>query len=278
MTSNKEIEHSKLSSFFIITFGYSWFIWGIGVLLSCYAEGDLSMWIVMPIIIIGAFGPFMGAVWSTYRSEGREEVKSFLRRGLKISDVPVMIWLATFLIPICTMLVTIFFVRMKFGVGGLSLNGLLLFPFYIILMYLGGPLQEEYGWRGYALDRLQSKWSALTSSIILGIVWAVWHLPLFYIKGTHQQNMDMVVFLISTVMLAIIMTWLYNNTQGNIFIAMTFHSVGNAVIIIVDTEGVSAEVMHAGELYNAIAIMVVALMLVIIWGPKSMTRFSAKSG
>ena len=57
---------------------------------------------------------------------------------------------------------------------------------FLLLMILGGPLAEELGWRGFARDPLQKGRSALSASLILGVIWALWHLPLFFIEGTSQ--------------------------------------------------------------------------------------------
>lgn len=272
MSEIKEFDQKRLIQFFIITFVFSWMIWGIGVLLSIFSESELPLWQLLPIIIIGAFGPFISSVWLTYKSGGKEAVVTFLKRGLMIKEVPKPIWLVLFLIPITTMLIAIFFVNLNYNEGSVSLSGFLLLPLYIVIMYLGGSIQEEYGWRGYALDRMQKKWNALVSSIILGIIWTSWHIPLFFINGANQQNMDMDLFYIGTISSSILMTWLYNNSKSNIFVAMTFHSIGNSIIIIADAEGVGQTAMKAGEFYSVIAQLVITLLVVILWGPKTLTR------
>ena len=88
--------------------------------------------------------------------------------------------------------------------------------FYVLLL---NALPEEYGWRGFALDRLQKKSSALSASLILGLIWALWHLPLFFIEGTTQAAIPMVQYMLQTVVLSIFYTWLYNNTGGSVLIA-----------------------------------------------------------
>ncbi len=272
MTEIKEYDKKNLMRFFIITFTFSWTIWGIGVLLSNFTDLVLPVWLVLPIVIIGAFGPLVGSVWLTYKSGGWKAVKTFLKRGLRIKEVSVFVWVAMFLIPIIAMLITIFFVRLTHGEGNLDYIGLLIFPFYIILMYLGGPIQEEYGWRGYALDRMQKRWNALVSSLILGIIWASWHIPLFFIHGAPQENMTLGLFYVSVVSTSILMTWLYNNSNANVFVALTYHSIGNSIKIIIDTEGVGVAAMSAGEWYNVITLLIVAILVVFIWGSKTLTR------
>ena len=277
MSKITEFDQKKLIRFFVIAFAFSWVIWGIGVFLSSFTDIDLPMWVVLPIVIIGAFGPFVSSVLLTNKSGGKEAVITFLKRGLKVKEVPGLIWLAMFLIPIMAMLIAIFFVRLNYGVGGVSFTGLLILPFYVVIMYLGGPLQEEYGWRGYALDRMQKKWNALVSSIILGIIWATWHIPLFFIEGAPQENMNMGLFFISVLCISILMTWLHNNSKSNIFVALTYHSIGNSIKIIVDGEGVGEAAMSAGEHYHIIAQIIIVLLVVTIWGPKTLTRSSSKS-
>ena len=122
---------------------------------------------------------------------------------------------------------------------------------------------------------MQKKWNALLSSIILGIIWASWHIPLFFIEGAPQEKMTMSLFFISVVSTSIVMTWLYNNSNSNVFVALTYHSIGNSIIIIVDTEGVGQAALSAGEHYNVFGLLVIAVLVVIIWGPKTLTRSSS---
>jgi membrane protease YdiL (CAAX protease family) len=113
------------------------------------------------------------------------------------------------------------------GVTQFEVNPLAILPalFFATLP----PLLEELGWRGYALDRLQLQWSALSASVILGVVWALWHLPLFFIGGTHQH--DVVGFATTSfwlsmagiVALSVAMGWIYNNTARSIAAIVVFH-------------------------------------------------------
>ena len=88
-----------------------------------------------------------------------------------------------------------------------------------------GPLSEEIGWRGYALERLQTRWNALTSSLIVGLVWALWHLPLFMMVGTsqHELGIPFIGFLVGLMASSILYTWLYNNTKQSIWSAILLH-------------------------------------------------------
>ena len=105
----------------------------------------------------------------------------------------------------------------KPGVTASMLLGQLVFTLF------SGPLAEEAGWRGFALPRLQLKYSALVSSIILGVIWACWHIPLFFVPGSSQQGIPFPIYLMLVVTGAIYFTWLYNNTRGSLIIIVLAH-------------------------------------------------------
>jgi len=103
---------------------------------------------------------------------------------------------------------------------------------FLLTLLVGGPLTEELGWRGFALDRLQARWNAFPTSLILGSIWALWHLPLFFTPRMPQYGMgvgtaDFWLFLVSIISLAVIITWVYNHTQCNVLAAMLLHFLFN---------------------------------------------------
>jgi membrane protease YdiL (CAAX protease family) len=97
-----------------------------------------------------------------------------------------------------------------------------------VQMLIGGALAEELGWRGFALDRLQARWSPLVASLGLGVVWAVWHLPLFALRGTAQAELGLVsggaaLFLVCIVAQSVLFTWIVNHTRQSILAALVLH-------------------------------------------------------
>jgi len=87
---------------------------------------------------------------------------------------------------------------------------------------------EEMGWRGYVLPRLQSKYNAFVSSLILGVIWSVWHLPKFFGTGSSEGR-SFFWFTVFTISVAVLYTWLYNNTHGSLLLVVLFHASGNTV-------------------------------------------------
>ncbi|GAB3036708.1 hypothetical protein GCM10025298_27670 [Natronobiforma cellulositropha] len=126
------------------------------------------------------------------------------------------------------------------------------------------PFVEEVGLRGYWFDQLQARWSALVSSVILGVVWAAWHAPLVYVTGYFAETTfqpELRWWLPSLVLLAIIGTWVYNNTHRSVLALVSFHAVGN---LAGETMGFSAAMYPYVHLGTA-----AVALLVVCWGPES---------
>jgi uncharacterized protein len=96
------------------------------------------------------------------------------------------------------------------------------------ILVVGGPLGEEFGWRGYALPALEHKTGWRWASLIVGGIWALWHLPLFYMSGTAQANMPMAMFMASSVALSVIFARLSINTAFSVLPAIVLHWSINA--------------------------------------------------
>jgi membrane protease YdiL (CAAX protease family) len=129
------------------------------------------------------------------------------------------------------------------------------------------PLFEEIGWRGYALDRLQLNRSALTAGVLLGIVWAGWHLPLFFIRGAFLHDvvgfatLGFGLFMIGTVSLSVIFSWVYNHTSRSVLGAVVLHGWVNFV---------SQSIEVADQFYYPVWVLA-AVLVVGIWGAKTLT-------
>jgi len=98
----------------------------------------------------------------------------------------------------------------------------------VINTFLIGALSEEIGWRGYALDKALERWSALRSSLVIGIFWFAWHLPLFTVPGTLQQQWGWFtpmfwVYLLTIVLLSILFTWISLHNRASVLSAVLLH-------------------------------------------------------
>jgi membrane protease YdiL (CAAX protease family) len=151
------------------------------------------------------------------------------------------------------------------------------FPLFIMKFFLDAGLGEELGWRGFLLPRLQARYSALVSSIIVGIVWGLWHLPLFMLEGmspTYEMGQAIGVvpallgYTVVVVMpYSILFTWMYNNTKGSLLLAFVFHASQAWFELFRDPDNLF------GPYIGFSAILVVAAIVVIISsGAKNLSR------
>ena len=128
---------------------------------------------------------------------------------------------------------------------------------------------EELAWRGFALPGLQAKYNALTSSLILGVIWGLFHLPLFFTLTSSQAGTSFVGFLISTISLAIIFTWMYNHTRGSVLLAYLLHGSANTWTRIFAVDH-NADPLVSGFMIGLP--LLVAVILVVTFGAENLSR------
>lgn len=213
------IRKHSISFFFFSAFLLPWLIWATTIaqqhnILLWHIPQALAFWIGLTI-----------AVYVTaYISGGTSAIKDLLSRILRVKIRCRWYLVALFFVPILSVLSMGLY--KPFGgelvIGNDIATGSLPFVFLIELwLFL---ITEETAWRGFALPRMQYKYSPLKSSVLLGVAWSLWHIPLFLIAGSFQSSIPFVGFFISTIATTITMTWLYNNTRGSVFLAAVFHA------------------------------------------------------
>ena len=125
-----------------------------------------------------------------------------------------------------------------------------------------GPLAEELGWRSYALDKLQMRISPLASSILLGSIWWVWHIPLFFMEGTSQYRMgffslESLSFFFGTFSLSVMFTWVYNLNKRSILTAILLHFAYNFTINTITPLSQNLIILHQVLLAVTAALVVI---------------------
>lgn len=227
--SNSENDH--LIRFFLYSFGFSWMIWVSMLLFPPAAEAFL------PLLFLGAFGPALAALVLVLQYGTATEKKEFFKRIIDFKRISFKWYLVIFLIFPVILLIG-FYIYSFFGgqlpnwsdyFGGVeNLQDLLML---LLLMLIGGPLAEEPGWRGFALDRLQKRLGAAMGSIVLGIVWIFWHLPLFFIEGTSQNQKGFGFafwsWSLQLIVISLIFTLAYNSNRKSILAAILLHLMAN---------------------------------------------------
>ena len=219
--------------FFLLTFAFSWSLWVPIVVIGAEPSALLAI-----AVGVGAAGPSFAGLLCTARDEGWAGVRRVLR---SLVDWRVGArWYALALgCPIAVALVAVAIHRLVVGNDAefrVETSTILLVPIGLMGGLFIGPLQEELGWRGFALSRLLDRWSSLRASLVLGVAWACWHLPLYAMDAGGQERAPLAVFLASVVALSVLYTWFWVVTGGSLLIALLLHSATNtgAVVLLKD--------------------------------------------
>jgi uncharacterized protein len=274
------INRHQIGLFFILTFIFSWFPWYAGIAPEVLTIGpSIAAFIV--VLIIGGKRGFVDLL----RPFGRWRASLGLW-AMAIFGMPVL-----YLISLGVHLL----------LGGeappftMIREELTLIPLYLIIVVLmpwNGPVGEEFGWRGYALPKLQNKYGPLIASLVIGTVWGIWHLPTFFAPlGVLSAMVSAVglIFIIpytlTTIAQSIFMTWLYNKSKASALIAgIVWHAATNfwAPVILSDSSLVAArEGTHlptiAPNLYMTVVVVLVVAAIMLTIATKGKLGYSKQS-
>ena len=242
------------------------FVWSIAFWILTTLFGGINQFPGSILFYIGGAGPLVSAIIITHLFESKKNQKDFWSRTLNIKRIPWR-WMvpALFLHP--AIILTAGFIETSFG-GELQFKfSILSNPISLLTLALSvfilGPLPEEMGWRGIGYDRLLMTMRPLSASIILGIFWAAWHTPLFFIENTFHYELGLGsfrfwVFLLSNIPLTVIITWIYNHTDRSILMAAVVHFSGNMVGAILPKSDRLALLELIGLILAAVVISIVA--------------------
>ena len=262
----------SLWTFFILTFALSWVFW-----IPVAASGKE---VSLGLLVVGAFSPSMVGVLMTYRSADKAGRLDFWRRTIDFGRIGLG-WYAVILLLFPVIMALTFLLESMLGGDVPSLEGarqtltqpsaLLVF---VISMLIGGPLAEELGWRGFALDRLQAQRTALGASLVLGMIHAAWHLPLFFMQGTSQGSMGFAsglfwLWVVQVVAGSVFFTWVHNNNQRSILAAILIHFMSNATFTLIAQLGNALPLRT--EIVRTAITVALAVIIVVVWGSRTMT-------
>jgi membrane protease YdiL (CAAX protease family) len=235
MRSNLNIgDKHYLRWFFLIAFAWTWLL-NLPRILAAGGWFSLPGWLSAGLGYVAVFGPSLAAFGLTAIESGKEGVRSLWRRGWEMNFRKTWLISTILLVPLCGLIT----LGCLTALGGsipwqLALQPGMLVPAGL-LIWLLGALPEEYGWRGYALDRMQKYTNPLIASLVLGLMWSLWHLPLHFIPGTTQAVIPVWEFTCQMVLLSILYTWLHNHTGGSVLVAAAFHASSNLTGAVIPT-------------------------------------------
>jgi len=248
--------------------------WAFELPLAAARQGWAQLSVPSAIHYLGAFGPMSAALIVTGMTQGGSGVRE-LFRGLLKWRVPWRWVLFCVFSPIAMFALAALVMRLTSDVWpDLSLLGDVEYLPYLgiggalILWLLTWGLGEEMGWRGFALPRLQQGRSALTASILLGVVHAFWHLPAFFYKDTYMTMglaAGLPMLVLSVIAAAIVFTWIYNSTGGSLLMVIIFHALFD-MLSVSKAGGASAPAVMSGVVW------VLAAVVVIVFKPANLSR------
>jgi len=216
----KKISTATLYPFLLITFGLTW---GLALLLVLFYDQMTAIFGEVrpsnPIYILAVYAPAFAAISLVSRYYGIKGLVSYFKR-LTLWRMSISWWL--FMV-----LATPAIFYLAAALTGTISDPFPFSPWYdvipaLLFMLVLGPV-EEFGWRGFALPLLQRRFNPFQASLIIGIIWGIWHLPAFVIGGTPHSEWVFAQFFIAAVAISIIMTAMFNASRGSILTVALFH-------------------------------------------------------
>ncbi len=257
--------------FVILTFAISWAFWvpqallARGIIESVWLSDLLaSRWNVAP------YGPTIAAVLIVLVNRGPLGLADFLWGGLAQRFSPYLLLPAVFLMPALCWLA----LYLTPQVGSALAIPVASIPAVAVSMALtSGPLQEEFGWRGFAQPRAQGRMPGVVAAATVGVVWALWHLPLHFATGDEGPQYSAAIAMlvgniVNMVFLAILIGWLYNATRGSVLAAMLMHASHNIAAFVLFPVFATPEALPFYTLIMALA----AVVAVLVGGPGRLGR------
>jgi membrane protease YdiL (CAAX protease family) len=259
MHSNASQENLPLKYFLLV------FV--LAVPFWLFGGGKLPLPINLPVSALGTFVPVIAASILSYQQDGFNGIKELLKKSLDYKKIKNKIWYlpALLLMPLIYLLS---YAVMR--LTGLPLPDPISIPLLVapvlFLMFFIGDAGEELGWTGYAIDPMQNRWGALKASLILGVVWAIWHAIPFI--QTHNPANWVVWQSLFTVALRILIVWIYNNTGKSVLAAILVHVMSNESWSLFPNYG-----SHYDPFVTGLIIWLIAVIVIFAWGPKTLARY-----
>lgn len=246
-----EKESRNLLLFFVITFVWTWACY-LPIVLS--GNSQLQMpWMIL--LICGGMGPSLVGVLMMLITYNKAKRRDFWMRCFSFNRIRWNWWLVIFLL--FPVIIAASIAVDSLTGGGLpgmeQIKGLIsnpvMWPLAILISFMSGPWSEEFGWRGYALDPILKRHSLLGGTILLGVIWGVWHLPLYFMSAGWHAEMGFKLagfwtFLVFNIALSMIMTWVYLKTNRSILSAMFLHFTTNFSIQLISPYSDRIELMR----------------------------------
>ena len=273
---NNNIKQSLLFTALVIGLSYLVF-WGPIALLKLRAanlvEGKIYNAPAFIFFVIGGFVPSLVGIVLTYFYEGKEGYKNLLKSAINIK---IGLQSITIILVYVLALSSLQIILYTLIGGSFDFSQFITQLPSIVPLIVLGPLSEEFGWRGFLQKRINIEFSTVKGSIIIGIVWSMWHLPLFFMIGTsqHDFNIPFVNFMISVICSSFIYTYLYIWSKGSLFAALLLHWIATYFLQVITSQVKRTFTYNYLEFIPSLLITYIIILLLVTMNSKQSKKNS----
>lgn len=262
-TPGAEPRKRAVFTFFLLVFALSVPFWWIGGVLG------LEFFPGLPVSALMVVCPVLAGGILVYRENRGAGVSALLKRSFDYRRIKAKVWYLPIVLLMPGVMVLAYGLMRMLGLPLPApefpvLAALVMFP-----VVFAAALGEELGWSGYATDPLQERWDALQAGVLLGLVWALWHLVSLTQAGRAPEWI--VWWCLGTVGLRVLTVWIYNNTGKSVFAAALFHAMCNTSRILFPNQGSHYDPRIIGPI-----VAFAAAVVTVVWGPRTLARGSVK--
>lgn len=268
MQSNLKDKPSRyLTSFLVLTFLFTWSLMGVGIGIN-YGYIGINFPFI-PLLLVGSWMPNLVVIGILAIKKESSAIGHLLRGWLKWKIR--VIWYVVAVFPLLFVVPATVLTRLIHGPTQEAISPIQIEMWFSLILFalITGATGEELGWRGFLLPRLQAKMSTLRASVYIGLVWSLWHYPLWY-TGLGHEEIPMLAFTIIGIGSSILMSWGCNNTRGSLVFATLFHFCQNLSLSLLAPLGQVDD--SVAIWYLSLAYAVAALFVVLRYGYRTLTK------
>lgn len=258
-----------MAVFFVLTYGVAWLLWAPLVVFR-----GLPQAVGFLLGLFGSLVPSVVAVGLTGWVHGKPGVRRLLA-GLLKWRVGLRWYLVVLLVPLLVPLALGISVLLGGNVPTVDTSILAVVIMFLFSIFPGSALGEELGWRGFAVPHLQDTRSALSASLIVGLVWGMWHLPLFLVNTNSRPLALFPLFVLSVVAISVLLSWLYNSTAGSMLLVVLLHATANLPVTLLIAPLGRQAMIQPFAIFTALLI-ITAAVVIRVTGPENLSRTQPK--
>jgi membrane protease YdiL (CAAX protease family) len=245
MQAKRTLQKHPALTFFALTYAFSWGM----VLAGLRPELSFLTW-------LGSYGPALVAILLSAVLFGNQGLMDLLQRIFRWR-VGLRWYLAAFLIPLVIVILGVVLYPLTVEDWPNRPDWIAIFPrlvlaiFSFTLVAFMMLLGEEIGWRGFAQPHLLTRYSPLVTSLVIGVAWGVWHLPIMWLREPDMKLSAAMIFTLETTLISLAYTWLYKETQGSLVVITLLHTFYDAIgytflwLVPVKTDSLLLLALHA---------------------------------